>query len=92
LEISPGDADVWYNIGLSQGQLEHHNEAINAFRNSLKLNRKDADVWFNLGLAYGKIGDQNEKARDAFRKAFSNDPENQELIYNIGMAHAWLLS
>ena len=50
------EAHVWHNYGRLQNDLGSSNEALAAFRISLRLNPSNPDVWCNLGIALLTLG------------------------------------
>jgi hypothetical protein len=51
----PLNAEAWNNLGNSYRKLKSHNDAIEAFRQSLSINPGYALAWCNLGLNYCDI-------------------------------------
>jgi predicted TPR repeat methyltransferase len=81
------DADiVQYNLGLALHELEHYEEAIDAFQIALKTNPEDADTWYNLGLAWSKAGD-NQQAGKAYLEALELRPDDCDILHNLGCAY-----
>ncbi|MCP2605807.1 tetratricopeptide repeat protein [Candidatus Aminicenantes bacterium AC-335-O07] len=75
--------EYFYLRGLSYILLEKFQEAIQAFENSININRQNSDAFFQLGFLYGKTGD-NEKALQAYKEACSINPNNYRAFFGIG--------
>jgi len=60
VQSDPKDAVAYCKLGLAHSALQHHKEAIDAFRAAIQVNRAfvDADSYFRLGSAYISVGDQ----------------------------------
>ena len=46
------DTEAWYSLGVAYGKLGRYNDAIEAFRQALRINPEDAAAWYNLGVTY----------------------------------------
>ena len=62
------DADAHYNMGLALNSLGRHAEAVQAYREAVRVRPDYADAWGNLGLTANVIGQYRESA-DAFERA-----------------------
>ena len=68
------------------GQLE---EAVEAFRQAVRLRPDDAEGLSSLGLAYAQLGRLPE-ALKAFQKTAALRPDDPEARFFLGMAHLML--
>ena len=59
-------------------------EAIEAYREALRLKPDFADAWNNLGVAYGKLG-RHQEAIEAYREALRLKPDDAAAWYNLGV-------
>ncbi len=59
---------AWNNLGLLFMEMQHLEEAENAFRRALQNDSGDGRTWNNLGTILNKMG-RFEEAEDAFQKA-----------------------
>ncbi len=82
----PDSADAWFKLGLAYGQLGSHREAIEAFREALRLKPDDAYVWNNLGVTYGNMG-RHREAIESYREALRLKPDDADAWYNLGLAY-----
>lgn len=85
----PKNADPWFGLGTVYGKLNRHNDAIDAYRQSLRINPENADAWNNLGLAY-KTLNRYDDAVEALRQALRINPASFEAWYNLGLAYGLL--
>jgi len=64
----PENADAWHSLGGAYGYLNRYNDAVEAYRQAIKINPENADAWHNLGVAYYKLNRYND-AIEAYRQA-----------------------
>ncbi|MDR2834670.1 MAG: tetratricopeptide repeat protein [Bacteroidales bacterium] len=76
--------DLLYCLGVSYGNISNFDKARENLLLALKI-KQDAKTNQLIGISYG-FQNNNEKALEYFEKAFSLDPNNQEIINNIIMA------
>jgi tetratricopeptide (TPR) repeat protein len=83
----PKDAAIkQYNRGIeliSQGRLQ---EAIEAYKQAIRISPRFAEAHNNLGNVYGKLGD-HRSAVQAYTQAISNDPNFAEAHYYLGIEY-----
>lgn len=89
-------AIAYYNIGYTyrmkslysnddwELQRKYLAKAINAYKNSLKINPKKYDTLYNLGLAYQISGNYDEAGK-CYCRAISVEPMNYEAHYNLAV-------
>jgi tetratricopeptide (TPR) repeat protein len=77
-------ADAYYNMGFALNCLGRHAEAVQAYREAVRVRPDYADAWGNLGFTANVIGQYRESA-DAFERAkvlvpayFDNRPRQRE--------------
>jgi len=51
VELDPGDAKSWFNLGLTRAKLDRDDAAFAAFRRARELDPSDVDVAYQLALA-----------------------------------------
>ena len=88
-EKRTGNAEAWYSLGIAYGKLNRYNDAIEAYRQALRINPEYADAWYNLGVAYGNLNRYND-AIEAYRQALRINPEYADAWYNLGVAYGEL--
>ncbi len=54
IQAGPSNHYAWWMLGTAYGELGRHREAIEAYREALRLKPDNASSWFDLGVAYGK--------------------------------------
>jgi tetratricopeptide (TPR) repeat protein len=72
---------------LGQAIVLQYHQAIEAYREAVRLNPKYTDAWNNLGAVYQKAG-LSAKAIDALRSAAQAQPDNAVVWYNLGLVCA----
>jgi hypothetical protein len=84
---APRNGNAWYGLGIAHAKLTRYQDAIDAFRQAVRINSEDARAWFGLGVAYGKHARFHD-ALEAFRQAVRINPRNANAWYNLGVAYA----
>ena len=69
--------------GITYDNLNRYNDAIEAYRQALRINPEYADAWDNLGFAYRKLNRYND-AIEAYRQALRINPEDAWAWYASG--------
>jgi len=69
---NPDKADALFNRGVALNILKRNDEAISAFKTSLRLDPDDAETNFRLGMIYIQSG-MPDKAKPLLEKALEND-------------------
>lgn len=85
-KAEPKNDVAWYSLGLAYEKMGRHREAVQAFREALRIKPDDAETCYNLGVAYGKMGHLRE-AVQAFREVVRIKPDLAEAWYNLGNAY-----
>jgi len=83
-QAEPGNALAWPCLGFAYGQLGRHPEAIEAYREALRLKPDFAAAWYNLGLAYALSGNRTA-ALEAVKELRRYDPQKAEKLFNFIM-------
>ena len=82
----PDSAEAYLNLGDAFFNLEMHREAIEAYKQALRIKPDDAKALFMIGVAYNNLSLYNE-AIEAFKQTVQINP-NFEGIYNdLGFAY-----
>ena len=85
-ESEPKNDNAWNNLGATYGKLNLYNDAIEAFRQALRINPELAEAWNNLGFTYGKLNLYND-AIEAYRQALRINPEDANVWDKLGFAY-----
>jgi cytochrome c-type biogenesis protein CcmH/NrfG len=48
----PENADAWNNLGIAYFRLSRHNDAIEAFRQTIRIDPKNPVAWSGVGTVY----------------------------------------
>jgi cytochrome c-type biogenesis protein CcmH/NrfG len=72
---------AWDSLGCAYYKLSRHNDAIEAYRQALRINPEDAKAWYILGLTYGVSGNR-VAALDAVRELRRLDPAMADKLFN----------
>jgi len=77
----PEDARAPYYLGNLLYDRRRHEEAIDAWESSVRLEPGFATAWRNLGIAYFNVRNDALRARNAFERAFEADPNDARIFY-----------
>jgi tetratricopeptide (TPR) repeat protein len=77
IELAKDPSKHWYYLGLMHKTQGNHQQAVEAFRQALKLRPTDAATFFELGDCLHNLGDRTGAA-DAFRQALRYRPEMED--------------
>ncbi|MFA5823058.1 MAG: tetratricopeptide repeat protein [Thermodesulfovibrionales bacterium] len=80
-------AEYWFYLGVAYSDLGMHKEAIEAYKQSIRINPDHAETHYNLGCTYSKSGMYKE-AIEAFKQAIRIKPVISEAHYNLGVAYS----
>ena len=85
----PKNADAWCSLGFAYALLQRSIDALDAYRQALRINPEYAEAWLNLGAAYGDL-QRSTEAINAYRQALRINPELATAWLNLGSAYASL--
>lgn len=69
---------LYYSLGLSQVTAMKFDQAINSFKEAVKINPKHAESYYNLGLLYSVFPKDFAKAAVSYRKFLELTPNASE--------------
>lgn len=81
ISVNSKDARAPYYLGNFLYDRRRHRDAIVQWERAARLAPDFPTVWRNLGIAYLNVEHEEEKARDAFRRARDADPEDARILY-----------
>ena len=83
IDLNPGSAEAYNNMGNIRIEQDRLDDAIEAYKKALLIKSDYAEAYYNMGNA---LQDQGElgKAIDAYKKALSIKSDYAEAFYNIG--------
>ena len=85
-EKNPESAIAWYGLGVAYEQLNLFNEAIEAFRQVLRINPEEVMAWHGLAWNYVRL-ERYDDAIEAYRQALRVNPEYADAWYNLGVTY-----
>jgi tetratricopeptide (TPR) repeat protein len=89
LQADPKDDAPWAVLGEADGWLGQPLDAIDAYRQALKLNPNDNITWYNLGNVYMGLQRYSD-ALEAYRQALKLNSNEGKAWYNLGNAYRHL--
>ncbi len=86
-EKNPQDADVWFYLGVTYSSLNRHQDAVEAFKQTIRIKPDYADAHYNLGVVYGDLGRWQDEI-EAYKQAIKVKPDYAGAHYNLGAAYS----
>lgn len=83
VELSPGDAEAYYNLGIAQQSRNKFKEAAASYRRAVAINPNYGEAYGNLGNTLKTLGQLEEAAR-CCREALRIMPNSAETLNNLG--------
>ena len=80
------NAEAHYDRGINLGTSGKHQEAIEAFKQAIRINPDYAEIHYNLGVAHGKSGMYKE-AIEAYKQAIRINPDYSDAHTNLGVSY-----
>ena len=85
VELAPGLAAGYYNLGLAQKSQGRLREAVASYRKAVEIEPGQPEFHNNLGSVYLELGDVGD-AVECFNAALALNPSAPEYHYNLGKA------
>jgi tetratricopeptide (TPR) repeat protein/phosphohistidine swiveling domain-containing protein len=79
-------AEYWFYLGLAYGDLGMYKDAIESYKQAIRINPDSGEAHFNLGAIYSKSGMYKEGI-EAYKQAIRINPDFAEAHYNLGNAY-----
>jgi len=79
-EIAPATLN---NLAIAHQAMDHHEEAVAAYRRALRFDEDDPSAYYNLGTALEKAGEYKLAVR-AYKSAIDLEPEEAKYYSNMG--------
>ena len=79
-------SDVWHGVGFCYSNLGLHQEAIQAYKQSIRLEPNFAYTHYNLGNTYDKLG-LDQEALQAYKQSIRMKPDFANAHYNLGSTY-----
>jgi cytochrome c-type biogenesis protein CcmH/NrfG len=86
IESNPADPEPLVQLGNIYMEVSKLPQAIDYYERALRL-RENAEVRTDLGICYKQSG-QAEKAAENFERAFRDDPQQWQALYNLAIVRA----
>ncbi len=81
--------EYWFYRGVKYGDSGRHKDAIEAYKQAIKINPDNSVIHYNLGITYGELG-RYKDAIEAFKQAIRIKPDYAEIHYNLGVSYFML--
>ncbi len=83
IQIEPGHAGLYSNLGNVFLQRDRPREAARSYRTALRLDPDNADVRNNYGACQRRLG-LNRGAEASYRAAVASNPRHRDALNNLG--------
>lgn len=84
VELAPGVADAWFNLGIARQQLGQARPAIEAYLQAIEIDSSLKHAHANLGYLHHQRGD-SDHARQAYVEALNLDPALGDTLWNLAV-------
>ncbi len=85
IEIDPGNAKAYFQLGLAYTALKNSTRAIEAYQKAVQLAPNFPDVYFNLGYLYATKKDYSTAEKMFGQAVKKNPPYLDEALFNLGL-------
>jgi tetratricopeptide (TPR) repeat protein len=89
IEKNLQDSNAWFQVGYCYGKLGRSQDAIESFKQAIRIKPDYAEAHNNLGVAYGELGRWQE-AIESCKQAIRIKPDFAEAHYILGVAYGKL--
>lgn len=86
IDVTQNNYLAYYNLGAALDNLDRRLEAIDAYKQTVKIRPDYAEAYYNLGLDYGSLGRLSEEIA-AYEQVIKNKPDDAEAYNNLGVAY-----
>jgi S1-C subfamily serine protease len=76
-------AEYWFNLGYAYSSAGRKTDAVNAYKEAIKIKPKLINAHFNLGNVYGRLG-RNKEAIESYKQALRLKPNYAAAHNNLG--------
>lgn len=84
LEVNPGDAEAWNNLGMAYRKNSQAALAEEAYHKAVAINPRFAEAWQNLG----SLAENNDQRIEYYRKAITIKPSLSDAWRNLVLAYS----
>jgi tetratricopeptide (TPR) repeat protein len=81
-----GDAESFFSLGVNLGKAGKYEEAIEAYKQTIKLKPDFVDAYIHLGSAYGAL-DRHEEEIEAYKQLLRINPDDAKVYNQLGSAY-----
>jgi tetratricopeptide (TPR) repeat protein len=81
---APNAPSLYYNLGVSYSEFHRYQDAIESYKQAIKIKPDYADVYNNLGFTYSELA-RWQDAIEAYEQAIKIKPDYADAHYNLGI-------
>jgi len=89
IEVTQNNYLAYNNLGIAYGSLGRHQDAIETYKQAIRIKPDFVEAHYNLGVAYGKLGREQDEI-EAYKQAIRIKPDYADAHYNLGIAYGEL--
>jgi tetratricopeptide (TPR) repeat protein len=86
IEVTQNNYIAHNNLGVAYNSLGRYQDAIEAYKQTIRIEPDYAEAYYNLGVAYVKLG-LRQDAVAAYKQAIRIKPDLVKAFYNLGVAY-----
>jgi superkiller protein 3 len=87
IDLNPGYANAYYNMGLAYSQLKEYRKAARYYQKAVAINPNHEEAYYHAGFAWFNLK-KYRKAMRCCQKALEINPNYAEAHTNMGAIHA----
>jgi tetratricopeptide (TPR) repeat protein len=86
IEVTQNNYIAHNNLGVAYNSIGRYQDAIEAYKQTIKIRSDYAEAHYNLGVACGKLGRGNDEI-EAYKQAIKIKPDYAKAYYNLGVSY-----
>jgi tetratricopeptide (TPR) repeat protein len=89
IEVTQNNYIAHNNLGVAYNSIGRYQEAVESYKQTIRIKPDYADAHYNLGVAYDKLGRGKDEI-EAYKQAIRIKPDYAKAHYNLGVSYEGL--